>query len=229
MEEDQTVNEGINGNNGSASKTTQIRSLYHVLELIHILSFTDTKNMEGLIQEAMHNRGISCATHKNDERFICRVLRLARDIGFSIEAVSRYEETGEDFRWSGSFFTRKEGLTDRIDAFEYILKNAGRAYLAAHYLLDYLKGQSMGVIDISKARDIIDKFLSGDDNPCNGQLQKQNKGKRRLKRRIHNPLLYYQEHYAGLTRGQLQREDPSLYQMLRKSEMLEHIPLQARL
>lgn len=43
-----------------------------------------------------------------------------------------------------------------------------------------------------------------------------------------DPIAYYTEHHDGLTRGQLRKEDPSLYQRLRRDGLLEHIPLKQR-
>ncbi|MDP3733757.1 MAG: hypothetical protein Q8R37_00880 [Nanoarchaeota archaeon] len=38
-------------------------------------------------------------------------------------------------------------------------------------------------------------------------------------------LFYYQQHYAGLTRGQLKKKDQSLYCRLRRDGLLSHIPI----
>ena len=40
---------------------------------------------------------------------------------------------------------------------------------------------------------------------------------------------YYQTHYAGLTRGQLENKDSSLYHRLLNDKLLEHVPLKDRL
>ena len=39
-----------------------------------------------------------------------------------------------------------------------------------------------------------------------------------------NPIDFYKEHHAGLTRGQLRERDPSLYQRLRKDGLLDNVP-----
>ncbi len=43
-----------------------------------------------------------------------------------------------------------------------------------------------------------------------------------------DPVAYYTEHHDGLTRGQLQKEDPSLYLRLRRDGLLEHVPIGKR-
>ena len=43
-----------------------------------------------------------------------------------------------------------------------------------------------------------------------------------------NPVAYYTEHHDGLTRGELAKEDPSLYERLRRDGLLEHVPLKQR-
>lgn len=39
-----------------------------------------------------------------------------------------------------------------------------------------------------------------------------------------DPVEYYTKHYNGLTRGQLAKEDPNLYQRLRRDELLADVP-----
>ncbi|NOS66963.1 MAG: hypothetical protein HOO67_01185 [Candidatus Peribacteraceae bacterium] len=43
-----------------------------------------------------------------------------------------------------------------------------------------------------------------------------------------DPLEFYRQHYAGITRGVLQDVNPSLYQHLRKTGLLNEVPLAAR-
>jgi hypothetical protein len=38
------------------------------------------------------------------------------------------------------------------------------------------------------------------------------------------PIDFYEQHYARLTRGQLQKQDPRLYQRLWRDGLLEHVP-----
>ncbi|MFH1827679.1 MAG: hypothetical protein ABH824_00290 [Nanoarchaeota archaeon] len=47
-------------------------------------------------------------------------------------------------------------------------------------------------------------------------------------REYENPLDFFREHHDGLTRGQLKKEDQSLYQRLRRDGLLEHVPLKQR-
>ena len=42
-----------------------------------------------------------------------------------------------------------------------------------------------------------------------------------------DPVAYYQEHYNGVTRGELQKQNRSLYNRLRKDGLLENIPKKA--
>lgn len=39
-----------------------------------------------------------------------------------------------------------------------------------------------------------------------------------------DPVVYYTEHHEGLKRGQLQKENQSLYKRLRRDGLLEHVP-----
>ena len=39
-----------------------------------------------------------------------------------------------------------------------------------------------------------------------------------------NPIDFFREHHAGLTRGELAKQDPSLYKRLRRDGLLEHVP-----
>jgi hypothetical protein len=39
-----------------------------------------------------------------------------------------------------------------------------------------------------------------------------------------DPVCYYREHYEGVTRGQLRKRDPSLYERLRREGLLEAVP-----
>lgn len=48
---------------------------------------------------------------------------------------------------------------------------------------------------------------------------------RRGRRHFRDPFAYYRTHYSGLTRGQLVRADPALYQRLRSEELLTKVPL----
>ncbi len=50
-------------------------------------------------------------------------------------------------------------------------------------------------------------------------------GKRKSHRKIKDLLGFYSQNYAGLTRGELQEKDPSLYQRIRKAGLLDQIPL----
>jgi len=45
-------------------------------------------------------------------------------------------------------------------------------------------------------------------------------------REYSGPVEFYNENYLGLTRGQLKKEDSSLYRRLRIDGLLEHVPLQ---
>ncbi|MBI2665891.1 hypothetical protein HYX12_04685 [Candidatus Woesearchaeota archaeon] len=42
-----------------------------------------------------------------------------------------------------------------------------------------------------------------------------------------DPVAYYQEHHAGLTRGELARQDPGLYQRLWKDGLLDNVPIKS--
>ena len=44
-----------------------------------------------------------------------------------------------------------------------------------------------------------------------------------------NPIDFYKEHYAGMTRGKLKMLDPNLYRKLRRDGLLEHVPTSIRL
>lgn len=46
-----------------------------------------------------------------------------------------------------------------------------------------------------------------------------------VQREYDNPLDFYNEHYSGLTRGELIEEDRSFYDRLRLDGLLEHVPL----
>ncbi|MBI2651555.1 hypothetical protein HYX01_03725 [Candidatus Woesearchaeota archaeon] len=39
-----------------------------------------------------------------------------------------------------------------------------------------------------------------------------------------SPIDFYRKYHAGLTRGQLWKQDPSLYQRLRKDGLLDNVP-----
>ncbi len=41
----------------------------------------------------------------------------------------------------------------------------------------------------------------------------------------HDLVAFYHKQYEGLTRGELAKQDPSLYQTLRKKGLLESVPL----
>jgi len=56
--------------------------------------------------------------------------------------------------------------------------------------------------------------------------QKTQTSERKKKRKIADPLAYYHEHYSGCTRGQLQKKDQSLYQQLRRHDVLREVPVQ---
>ncbi len=43
-----------------------------------------------------------------------------------------------------------------------------------------------------------------------------------------DPIAYYNEHYSGLTRGELSKENSSLYQRLWRDQLLGSVPLKAR-
>jgi len=43
-----------------------------------------------------------------------------------------------------------------------------------------------------------------------------------------DPVAYYQEHFPGLTRGQLKNESSGLYNRLWRDGLLKHIPLKLR-
>ena len=43
-----------------------------------------------------------------------------------------------------------------------------------------------------------------------------------------DPIAYYNEHYSGLTRGELSKENSSLYQRLWRDQLLGFVPLKAR-
>ena len=43
-----------------------------------------------------------------------------------------------------------------------------------------------------------------------------------------DPVAYYEEHYSGLARGQLHKEDRSLYNRLWKDGLLENVPLKKK-
>ena len=57
-------------------------------------------------------------------------------------------------------------------------------------------------------------------------VQKKQAASQKKKRSIVDPLAYYHEHYPNLTRGQLQRKDQSLYQQLRRRDLLREVPVQ---
>jgi len=42
-----------------------------------------------------------------------------------------------------------------------------------------------------------------------------------------DPVAYYQEHHPGLTRGQLQKKDRSLYMRLWREGLLDNVPLKS--
>ena len=42
--------------------------------------------------------------------------------------------------------------------------------------------------------------------------------------KTHDPLLFYEEHYTGITRGILQKENKSLYNRLERDGLLHRIP-----
>lgn len=44
-----------------------------------------------------------------------------------------------------------------------------------------------------------------------------------------DPLAYYRQHYAGLTRGQVRDQEPGLYKKLRLAGLLAYIPLKPRI
>jgi len=46
-----------------------------------------------------------------------------------------------------------------------------------------------------------------------------------LRRDFGDPVVFYKKHYLGLTRGELNNADPSLYQRLRRDGLLEVVPL----
>ena len=43
-----------------------------------------------------------------------------------------------------------------------------------------------------------------------------------------NPVDFYKEHYDGMTRGQLQKQDPRLYRKLRREGLLDLVPTSKR-
>ena len=43
-----------------------------------------------------------------------------------------------------------------------------------------------------------------------------------------DPFGYYKNHYAGYLRGELQTEDPSLYNRLRRDGLIKHVPIGIR-
>ena len=42
------------------------------------------------------------------------------------------------------------------------------------------------------------------------------------------PIDFYRQYHAGLTRGQLKKQDPSLYQRLRRDGLLGNVPVSSR-
>lgn len=50
--------------------------------------------------------------------------------------------------------------------------------------------------------------------------------KRKKRRDLSDPLAYYREHYDGMPRGKLGKEDPGLYKKLRDTGMIQYVPTQ---
>lgn len=83
-----------------------------------------------------------------------------------------------------------------------------------------LARQDHGLYRILTRKGLLDQAIpqADDQAVARGKKSKRNFGD--------DPLAYYQEHYAGLTRGQLKKKDQSLYCRLHQDGLLSHLPLQ---
>ncbi len=87
-----------------------------------------------------------------------------------------------------------------------------------------LSREDFSLYRILSRRGVLDEAIPDFD------IEKSYRGKsiERISRFGNDPITYYQQHHAGLTRGQLQKQDPVLYERLRRNGLLENVPVSSR-
>ena len=116
-------------------------------------------------------------------------------------------------------------LEDRVKWAERAVKNQNpidffRQYYNSNTTRSQLAKEDFALYRILSRKRLLDDAIPHFDHEAS------ERGRRRteVSRFGNDPVAYYQEHYAGLTRGQLQKQELSLYQRLWKDGLLDNVP-----
>ncbi|MBI2147044.1 hypothetical protein HYU19_01045 [Candidatus Woesearchaeota archaeon] len=118
-------------------------------------------------------------------------------------------------------------LEDRIKWAERADKNQNPAnFFRQHYDPDTTRSQlakkDCALYRILSRKRLLDEAIPDFDHETSERVRR---ARTEVSRFGNDPFAYYQEHHAGLTRGQLWKQDQSLYQRLRSDGLLDQVPV----